>query len=257
MKRQGGQRATGWWRATGCRPRVSIRRHWPSSTPNASGSWSCAPPKATSSRRRRRCWSALRVAMGGAAGARRAPACRPRHSACSMPASRRRRAGWSCARAECTNCRSAANPRFSTGKSRALDHASHAGVRLAPRAQPAARRLPGVRLHHCRRRIAGGLFAGGARSCRRTQCRRVAPALAEPDWFLARAAGRGVRRRRPASARTTARRTSAPCRRNTRGACSLSNSARVARRRNARAMQKQHRTTAGGARQLNTTRGAT
>ena len=61
----------------------------------------------------------IAVALGRAAGARGAPACRPRHSACSMPASRRRRAGWSCGLGECTNCRSAANRRFSRQESHA------------------------------------------------------------------------------------------------------------------------------------------
>ena len=101
---------------------------------------------------------------------------------------------------------------------RALHHAPHARLRLAPRTQPAASRLPGFRVHHRGRRVACSLFAGRARSRRRSQRRCFAAALVEPVWFLARIAVGGVGRRRPSAARTTSRRCAAPCRRNTRGA---------------------------------------
>ena len=134
------------------------------------------------------------------------------------------------ARGRARHCRSAANQPISRQLRRARSRVAcwcMAGTSRAagrvPRAWCSARTIAG-------RRIAGRLFAGGARSCRRTQCRRVAATLAEPVRFLARAARRGVRRRRPSPARTAARRTSAPCRGNTRGACSLNYTLSVALR---------------------------
>ena len=106
--------------------------------------------------------------------------CPPRPSVCSMPGSRQRRAGSNCARAVCTTCRNASSPPyFEPGG--ALDHAAHARLRLAPRAQPAARGLPGFRRDHRRHRVAGRLFAGGARGRGGTERRSVAAALVEPD----------------------------------------------------------------------------
>ena len=65
--------------------------------------------------------------------------CRPRPSACSMRALRRRRAGSSCALAASTICRSAANPRISTRRSRAP---SRAACSSTAGTSPAAGRAP-------------------------------------------------------------------------------------------------------------------
>ena len=221
------------------------------------------PRAAGPARRRERCHAPTAAAVVDAARrsgrrCRRRPCagCPPRPSACSMPGSRRRRAGSSCARAASTNQPQRVEPPISSRPRRARSRVacwSTAGTsRAAGRVRPAwssARPCAGVEsLAAC--------SLVGARGRGRSQRRSAAAALGEPDQLLARAAARRVSGRRPATARTTARRCSAPCRGNTRGACSLTTSARAARRRNARAVRS-HRTFAGGARAFNITRGAT
>ena len=146
----------------------------------------------------RRAGRAGSAAVGGAARRngprcrrRRCGGCPPRPSACSTPASRRRRAGSSCAPAACTNSRNAREPAYFDGRRGALDHAPHAGLRLAPRAQPAARRVPGVRLHasppsnRWRPVRSSALEAAAERNAD-----ALRPRWSQPDSVLARVAGR-------------------------------------------------------------------
>ncbi len=107
----------------------------------------------------------------------------------------------------------------------ALDHPAHAGLRLAPGAQPAARGMPGVRLDLSpviESLAACSLAALEAAADRNADALR--PRWATPVRLLARAADGRVSRRRQAPARVAARRNPAPCRGYPRGACSVNSS---------------------------------
>ena len=206
MKSQGGQRA----RDDGA-PLVAVAGRRSGATGGAQRGMPRAVGharrrEAIPSRRRRRCWSALRAQWASLP----AHAVRRLVGRAIQPVRCRLRVGAALARAaHARRARIAAARRARVFRA---DMAARSitrrmlvyGWHLA-RSRPRAACLV-FGSHHRRRRIAGGLFAGRARSRRRTQCRRVAAALAEPVWLLARAAARGVSRRRPAPARTTARR---------------------------------------------------
>ena len=76
---------------------------------------------------------------------------RRRRSACSTPASPRAPRWLETARARRARTAAARRTRLFRVRGGALHHPPHAGLRLASRAQPAARGLPGLRLHASRR----------------------------------------------------------------------------------------------------------
>ena len=115
--------------------------------------------------------------VGGDVVPRGAPAGGGTLHACSTPAWAPRRAGSNCARRGVHDQLDRGEPGVLRACCGALDHPPHAGLRLAPGAQPAARGMPGVRLDHAGGRIAGRLFPVGAGGGGRPQCRCAAAAL--------------------------------------------------------------------------------
>ena len=214
-------------RITDARRRAALAA-FTGSRPGAARGAQCRVPRAAGRARRRErsrrdslppllADAARRV--GGACRRTRCGGCRRHRSACSMPgfATAPR---WLELRARGVHDQQhRGEPHYFEHGCGALHHPTHAGLRLAPGAQPPARGVPGVRRHHRGRRIAGGCSLSALDAAAERNADALRPRWAHQLGLLARAAGGFVSRCRQATARVAARWHPAPCRRNPGGAC--------------------------------------